>query len=55
MVLKAKPFFMTRDRIGFSHWETADMDFAETLWGDHAVARLTCASGVFRSRIRQDS
>lgn len=38
---------MKTDRTGFSTWEPADTALAECLWGDKAVTRYICSSGVF--------
>lgn len=40
-------YFLTTARIGFSKWNQADNDLAETLWGDPEVTKYICASGVF--------
>jgi RimJ/RimL family protein N-acetyltransferase len=40
-------YFMKTERIGFSHWQADDLPLASLLWGDKAVTRLICASGVF--------
>ena len=42
-----RDYFMKTERIGFSTWTEDDVDFAETLWGDHEVTKLICASGIF--------
>lgn len=40
-------YFMKTARLGFSHWEDADLPLARLLWGDPAVCRYICAAGVF--------
>ena len=42
-----KPFFMTTERIGFSHWRAGDLEQARLLWGDADVTAYICASGTF--------
>lgn len=42
-----REYFLTTDRIGFSNWQRRDNDLARQLWGDPAVSRFICASGVF--------
>ncbi|KRL53489.1 hypothetical protein FD35_GL001025 [Furfurilactobacillus rossiae DSM 15814] len=32
-------FFLTTSRLGFSHWQSTDMELAQTLWGDINVVR----------------
>ncbi|SHI84989.1 GNAT family N-acetyltransferase [Lutispora thermophila] len=46
-----REFFMKTKRIGFSRWNSADLDLATQLWGDKEVTRFICATGVFT---RQD-
>lgn len=42
-----KSYFLKSERIGFSHWQASDTELAEILWGDPAVTKLICVSGVF--------
>jgi RimJ/RimL family protein N-acetyltransferase len=42
-----RDFFLTTERIGFSVWTENDAKLAELLWGEPAVTRYICASGVF--------
>ena len=42
-----RDFFMRTQRMGFSRWRREDLPLATLLWGDPAVTRLICASGVF--------
>lgn len=42
-----REYFMTTERLGFSRWTDGDAALAKLLWGDAAVTRLICASGVF--------
>jgi [ribosomal protein S5]-alanine N-acetyltransferase len=34
------PYFVSTDRVGFSHWRADDLPLAETLWGDPKVTAL---------------
>lgn len=40
-----REYFLKTQRIGFSHWEQADLPLARALWGDPAVTRYIAASG----------
>ena len=40
-------YFIKTERIGFSKWTSSDIAFADILWGDKAVTRYICSSGVF--------
>ncbi len=40
-------YFLTTERMGFSHWEEKDLELARLLWGDPQVTKYICASGVF--------
>jgi len=42
-----REYFLTTDRLGFSHWQQSDGDLAKLLWGDPEVSRYITASGVF--------
>lgn len=42
-----REYFLTSDRLGFSHWSEEDRDLAHRLWGDPQVSRYICAAGVF--------
>ena len=43
----ARAFFMETERTRFSKWGPKDLEPAVSLWGDPAVTRWICASGVF--------
>lgn len=42
-----RTYFMKTDRIGFSKWNTADIELAKVLWGNPDVTKFICASGCF--------
>lgn len=42
-----RAYFMKTTRIGFSVWRAEDHPLALSLWGDPAVTRYICASGIF--------
>jgi len=42
-----RKFFLKTDRIGFSKWLQNDIELAKLLWGNPAVTKYICASGVF--------
>ena len=42
-----RDFFLMTERIGFSHWQTADRPLAISLWGDPAVTRYIAQDGRF--------
>ena len=42
-----RTYFLTTSRIGFSKWTDKDLHLAQQLWGDPAVTKYICASGVF--------
>lgn len=42
-----RSYFLTTSRIGFSKWTEGDLSLAQMLWGDPAVTKYICASGVF--------
>ncbi len=44
-----REFFYKTNRIGFSKWTVNDLEFAQLLWGNPAVTRFICASGVFKT------
>jgi len=35
-----RPYFLTSERLGFSHWLTSDMSLAHELWGNAEVTSL---------------
>jgi RimJ/RimL family protein N-acetyltransferase len=35
-----RPYFLTSERLGFSHWLTSDLSLAHELWGNAAVTYL---------------
>jgi ribosomal-protein-alanine N-acetyltransferase len=37
-VSTSRTYFMTTDRLGFSHWSEEDLALAMTLWGDPRVS-----------------
>jgi [ribosomal protein S5]-alanine N-acetyltransferase len=39
-MLVPRDFFLTTDRLGFSHWNQGDLAMAGTLWGDPKVAEF---------------
>lgn len=43
----SRDYFLMTNRIGFSKWGHDDMELAVLLWGEEAVTRYICASGVF--------
>jgi len=45
--MKMTEFFLKTERMGFSKWESVDMELARTLWGDPQVTKYICAAGVF--------
>ena len=49
-----REFFMTTDRIGFSHWKEDDVELAQKLWGEKDVTRFICATGEFSKKDIQD-
>ncbi len=36
----SRDYFLTTDRLGFSHWNESDLAMATTLWGDPKVAEF---------------
>lgn len=42
-----RTFFLTTERVAFSHWQEADLPLARLLWGEEAVTQYICASGTF--------
>ncbi len=39
--------FIKTENLSFSHWKSEDVELARSLWGDKAVTRYICRSGVF--------
>lgn len=42
-----RDFFLKTERIGFSKWESDDLELAKLLWSSPEVTRYICASGSF--------
>ncbi len=42
-----RDYFLTSARCGFSRWRAEDLPLARALWGQPAVTRYICVSGVF--------
>lgn len=42
-----RDYFLTSQRIGFSHWSPNDLDLALSLWRNDKVSHYICAKGIF--------
>ncbi|TGA96943.1 N-acetyltransferase [Sporolactobacillus shoreae] len=42
-----RAFFLKTDRLGFSTWQTTDINLANSLWGEPAVTKFISANGLF--------
>jgi ribosomal-protein-alanine N-acetyltransferase len=45
-----KIYFLKTNRLGFSHWQENDIEYAYSLWGDNNVSRYLTASQVFEKK-----
>ena len=49
--MTAKNYFLSSERLVFSHWTTEDIEFAQLLWGNPRVSRLISKEGFSQSEI----
>ncbi len=49
-----RDYFLTTERIGFSHWTKEDLPLARSLWGNGEVTKYICATGTFTDQQIQE-